>query len=50
MDKEVVLNKLENLRRCVARVEAKRPSSLPELIDDFRDYARSVVNYMDRLD
>lgn len=34
MDREVVLNKLENLRRCVARVEAKRPPGLAKLIDD----------------
>lgn len=34
MDREVVLNKLENLRRCVARVKLKTPASLTELIDD----------------
>ena len=34
MDREVVLNKLENLRRCVARVETKAAASLNDLIDD----------------
>lgn len=34
MDREVIINKLENLRRCVARVELKRPDSLSALIDD----------------
>ncbi|RKX46638.1 MAG: hypothetical protein DRP64_02930 [Verrucomicrobia bacterium] len=44
MDKEVVLNKLENLRRCVARVEAKRPSSLTELTDDIDRQDIIVLN------
>jgi len=44
MDKEVVLNKLENLRRCVARVEAKRPSSLTELVDDIDRQDIIVLN------
>ena len=34
MDKDVVFNKLENLRRCIARVEDKTPATLGELIDD----------------
>lgn len=34
MDKEVVLNKLESLRRSVSRVEIKTPVSVVELIDD----------------
>ena len=34
MDKEVVFNKLESLRRCIARVEDKTPATVMELIDD----------------
>ncbi len=34
MDKEVVFNKLESLRRCIARVEDKTPATVGGLIDD----------------
>lgn len=34
MDKDVVLNKLESLRRCLQRVEDKTPASINALIDD----------------
>ncbi len=34
MDSDTVLNKLESLRRCVERVEAKTPDDLTELLDD----------------
>jgi len=34
MDKEIVLNKLENLRRCMVRVQDKTPASLDLLIED----------------
>lgn len=34
MDPLIVREKLETLRRCIARVEAKRPSSLAELEAD----------------
>ena len=34
MDKEVVYNKLESLRRCISRVENKTPATVVELIDD----------------
>lgn len=34
MDSDTVLNKLESLRRCVERVEAKTPEGLTELLDD----------------
>ena len=31
MDKDVVMNKLDGLSRCIARIEDKNPHSLPEL-------------------
>ena len=34
MDKDVVLNKLESLRRCVVRVQDKTPESLDLLMND----------------
>ncbi len=34
MDKNVVLHKLESLRRCISRVQDKTPSSLDLLVDD----------------
>ncbi|NWK55158.1 DUF86 domain-containing protein [Verrucomicrobiaceae bacterium N1E253] len=34
MDKAVILNKLESLRRCVLRVEDKTPPSLAGLVSD----------------
>ena len=34
MDNDVLLNKLESLRRCVARIEQKTPETLAELVDD----------------
>jgi len=44
MDKEVVENKLENLRRCVARVELKTPPSVSKLIDDIDAQDIIVLN------
>ncbi len=35
MDKDVVLNKLESLRRCIQRVEDKTPASVDRLIEDY---------------
>ena len=35
MDKDVVLNKLESLRRCVQRVQDKTPASCDLLIDNY---------------
>ncbi len=35
MDRDVVLNKLESLRRCVKRIEDKTPSTSERLVDDF---------------
>lgn len=35
MDKDVVLNKLESLRRCLKRVQDKTPESCDILIDDY---------------
>ncbi|WP_321532023.1 DUF86 domain-containing protein [uncultured Desulfuromonas sp.] len=34
MDRDVVLNKLESLRRCVARIEDKTPASCRQLADN----------------
>lgn len=34
MDNDVILNKLESLRRCIVRVEDKTPDTLAELIGD----------------
>jgi uncharacterized protein YutE (UPF0331/DUF86 family) len=35
MDKDVVLNKLESLRRCLQRVQDKTPASVDLLVDDY---------------
>jgi len=35
MDKDVVLNKLESLRRCLKRIQDKTPASLELLIQDY---------------
>ena len=35
MDRDVVLNKLESLRRCIKRIEDKTPSTSERLVDDF---------------
>lgn len=35
MDKDVVLNKLESLRRCVQRVQDKTPASVDLLVEDY---------------
>ena len=35
MDKDVVLNKLESLRRCLQRVQDKTPASVDLLIEDY---------------
>ncbi len=35
MDRDVVLNKLESLRRCISRVQDKTPASLEILISDY---------------
>ena len=35
MDKDVVLNKLENLRRCLQRVQDKTPDSIDLLVEDY---------------
>jgi len=35
MDRDVVLNKLESLRRCIKRVEDKTPATYQELVDDY---------------
>ena len=35
MDKNVVLHKLESLRRCISRIEDKTPDSLDLLVNDF---------------
>lgn len=35
MDKDVVLNKLESLRRCLQRVEEKTPASVDRLVEDY---------------
>ncbi|MFW5893866.1 MAG: type VII toxin-antitoxin system HepT family RNase toxin [Verrucomicrobiota bacterium] len=34
MTNDTILNKLESLRRCIERVEAKTPDDLTELLDD----------------
>lgn len=44
MDKEVVENKLESLRRCVARVELKTPPSVSVLMDDLDAQDIIVLN------
>ncbi len=35
MDKDVVLNKLESLRRCIRRVQDKTPPSADQLVEDY---------------
>jgi uncharacterized protein YutE (UPF0331/DUF86 family) len=35
MDKDVLLHKLESLRRCIARIESKTPETYEELVDDY---------------
>ena len=35
MDRDVVLNKLESLRRCVKRIQDKTPAAYEELVDDY---------------
>lgn len=35
MDKHVVLKKLENLRRCIKRIEEKTPASVELLLQDY---------------
>ena len=35
MDKDVVLNKLENLRRCLQRVQDKTPASVDLLVENY---------------
>lgn len=35
MDKDVILNKLESLRRCIQRIEDKTPESVDLLVEDF---------------
>jgi uncharacterized protein YutE (UPF0331/DUF86 family) len=35
MDRDVVLHKLESLRRCIKRVEDKTPATCQELVDDY---------------
>jgi len=35
MDRDVVLMKLESLRRCVKRIQDKTPTSYKELVDDY---------------
>jgi len=35
MDKDVVLNKLESLRRCLQRVQDKTPASVDLLVEDY---------------
>ena len=44
MDKEVVDNKIEALRRCVVRVELKTPPSVSLLIDDIDSQDIIVLN------
>ncbi len=34
MSEEVILNKIESLRRCVERIETKTPADVTELIED----------------
>lgn len=35
MDRDVVLKKLESLRRCVKRIQDKTPTTYEELVDDY---------------
>ena len=49
MDTDVVIAKLDSLRRCIRRIEEKTPSSEEILKDDFdlRVYAARVLEYLD---
>jgi uncharacterized protein YutE (UPF0331/DUF86 family) len=47
MDKEVVLNKLESLRRCITRVQEKTPSSL-DLLKESYDLQDIIVLNLER--
>jgi len=47
MDKDVVLNKLESLRRCMVRVQDKTPESLDLLMND-RDLQDIIVLNLER--
>jgi hypothetical protein len=44
MDNDVVLNKLESLRRCIARVQTKVPPSAAVLREDYDLQDIIVVN------
>ena len=44
MDKEVIENKLENLRRCVVRIEQKTPTSVSSLMEDLDTQDIIVLN------
>lgn len=44
MPNDVILNKLESLRRCVSRVEEKTPADVTELIDDLDRQDIIVLN------
>ena len=35
MDRDVILKKLESLRRCIQRVEEKTPASVDRLVEDY---------------
>lgn len=35
MDRDVVLKKLESLRRCIKRIQDKTPQAYEELVDDY---------------
>jgi len=35
MENEVINNKIESLRKCLHRIESKKPFALNELIDDY---------------
>jgi uncharacterized protein YutE (UPF0331/DUF86 family) len=44
MQNDVILNKLESLRRCIIRVEEKTPGDVTELIDDLDRQDIIVLN------
>ncbi len=44
MDRKVVAEKLESLRRCVERIEKKRPSSLEIMLNDIDTQDIIVLN------
>jgi hypothetical protein len=57
MDRRVIAHKLERLRRCVQRIEHKRPPTLAALaadvichhkLDDFRAFAQAIVHILSR--